>query len=68
MSWDVANDRSFGLFILSLKTGGLMKNSPYSGVRFEKLCKTAKDEPAFLLDKHAIQNSFRICNYCKDNG
>ena len=30
-----------GLFILAVKTGGLIKNFLYSGVRFEELFKTA---------------------------
>jgi len=40
MSPDIANGCSVGLFILAVKTGGLMKNSPYSGVIFEELFKT----------------------------
>jgi len=41
MSQDIANGCSVGLFILAVKAGGLTKNSPYSGVISEELCKTA---------------------------
>jgi len=38
---DILNGCSVGLFIVAVKTVELIKNSPYSGVRFEELCKTA---------------------------